>query len=376
MKLTNLLRQLLFLILTLIFSLGFHSCESKTSKDTSSKELVSLKEAYKDYFPIGVAVSPFSLKDSIERALILEQFSSMTPENVMKSGPIHPEIDRYNWRAADEIANFARDNGLKLRGHALIWHQQYPEWFFKDQQGNQITKDTLYARMRSHIHTVVKRYKDVIYAWDVVNEAVADSTHMVYRESSPFYQIAGEEYLVKAFEFAKEADPDAKLYYNDYNAVRPEKAKRIHQLLENLIQSGAPIDGVGIQGHWSIYEPSETALRNALDLYSSLDLEIQITELDISIFPWEKHQRPLKEGENKGFTPELEQKQIAQYQMIFEVFRDYKDALTGVTFWNISDRYSWLDHYPVEGRKNYPLLFDTELQPKKVYHKIVNFNQE
>lgn len=374
MKPTNPLKPLLLSVMTLGCILVLCSCENSSKKKETS--VVSLKEAYKDYFPIGVAVSPANFKDSLERALILEQFSSITAENVMKAGPIHPEINHYNWEQADQIANFARENGLKLRGHALIWHQQYPKWFFKDQDGNQISKDTLYARMRSHIHTVMDRYKDVIYAWDVVNEAVSDSIHKIYRTSSPFYQIAGKEYLVKAFEFAKEADPDALLYYNDYNAVRPEKVNRIHRLLEELIEAGAPIDGVGIQGHWSIYEPSKEKLTTALDLYSDLGLEIQITELDVSIYRWEKHQRPLKEGENKGFTQALEQQQIEQYQSIFKVFRDYKEVLTGVTFWNISDRYSWLDHYPVEGRKNYPLLFDTELQPKKAYDKVTNFNQE
>lgn len=375
MKSTNLIKPLFLAALILGGILITSSCETNSSMENNSS-LISLKQAYKDYFPIGVAVSPSNFKDSLERGLILEQFSSITAENVMKAGPIHPEIDRYNWEQADQVANFAREHGLKLRGHALIWHQQYPKWFFKDQDGNRISKDTLYARMRSHIHTVVNRYKDIVYAWDVVNEAVSDSIHKIHRESSPFYQITGKEYLVKAFEFAKEADPNALLYYNDYNAVRPGKVNRIHSLLQQMIEDGAPIDGVGIQGHWSIYEPSKDELTSALDLYSSLGLEVQITELDVSLYRWEKHQRPLKEGENKGFTDSLEQKQIAQYEAIFEVFRNYKDVLTGVTFWNISDRYSWLDHYPVEGRKNYPLLFDTELQPKKVYRKVVNFNQE
>ncbi len=375
MKPINLVKQLLLLTLILGCFFGVGSCETNNTKQDKTA-FVTLKQAYQDYFPIGVAVSPSNLKDSLERALILAQFSSITAENVMKAGPIHPEIDRYNWEQADQVANFARAHNLKLRGHALIWHQQYPTWFFKDQQGNRISKDTLYARMRSHIHTVMNRYKDVIYAWDVVNEAVSDSIHKIYRESSPFFQIAGKEYLVKAFEFAKEADPEALLYYNDYNAVEPSKVNRIHGLLEDLLQAGAPIDGVGIQGHWSIYEPSKEELTTALDLYSSLGLDIQITELDISLYRWEKHQRPLREGENQGFTASLEQKQIAQYESIFEVFRNYKEVITGVTFWNLSDRYSWLDHYPVEGRKNYPLLFDTILQPKKVYHKVVNFNQE
>ncbi|HEA30050.1 MAG TPA: endo-1,4-beta-xylanase, partial [Leeuwenhoekiella sp.] len=242
-------------------------------------------------------------------------------------------------------------------------------------KGNQISKDTLFARMKKHITDVVSRYKGKIYAWDVVNEAVSDQSDKVYREESPFYKIAGEEYLAKAFEYAHEADPDAKLFYNDYNAVRPEKTERIYKLVKKLVDAGVPIDGVGIQGHWSIFEPSEEDLKSAIDKYASLDLDVQITELDISIYKWEKERREIRPDEQDTFTPELEQKQMDQYDMIFNVLRKYKDTLTGVTFWNISDQYSWLDTYPVEGRKNYPLLFDKNLKPKKAYDKVTDFKK-
>ncbi|PTB92538.1 1,4-beta-xylanase [Marivirga lumbricoides] len=354
-------------------SLYFTQCSSVSEEKEQSAN--GLHEYYSGYFPIGVAVSPRALEDSAQSALILREFNSMTPENVMKAGPIHPSPNQYNWGPADAVSNYAKENDLKLRGHALVWHQQYPGWFFKDENGDQISKDTLYARMKSHITEVVNRYKDVIYAWDVVNEAVSDNSDFVYRQESPYYQIAGEEYLAKAFEFAHAADPQAKLFYNDYNAARPEKVDRIYTLVKKLKDAGVPIHGVGIQGHWSIFEPSEKDLRYAIDKYASLGLDVQITELDVSIYPWEKERRAMKPGESDEFTNELEEKQLKQYDMFFHVFRDYKETLTGVTFWNISDQYTWLDTYPVEGRKNYPLLFDQELKPKKAYYKVTSFDQ-
>ena len=333
-----------------------------------------LKDYYKDYFPMGVAVAPNTVEGE-SADLLLEHFNSITPENVMKMGPIHREKDRFYWEDADKLAAFAKENDLKMRGHALVWHQQTGDWIFEDENGNKVDREELLKRMKTHIDSVVGRYKGTIYSWDVVNEAISDNPDELLRKSD-WLEIIGEDFIAKAFEYAHEADPDAKLYYNDYNAIIPEKRDRIYKMLKKLVENDVPIDGVGIQGHWSIYGPSEEELRKALDIYSSLGLDVQITELDVSLYHWEKEQRELKPGEFDEFTPELEQKQIEAYDMFFEVFRDYKDVLTGVTFWNLSDKYSWLDHYPVEGRKNYPLLFDQELQPKKAYYEVIDFEQE
>ncbi|MDX1543954.1 MAG: endo-1,4-beta-xylanase, partial [Christiangramia sp.] len=197
-----------------------------------------------------------------------------------------------------------------------------------------------------------------------------------FLRESEWYKIAGEDFIIKAFEYAREADPEAKLFYNDYNAIIPEKRDRIYKLLKMLVDKNVPIDGVGIQGHWSIYGPSEEELRKAIDMYSSLGLEVQITELDVSLYEWEKERREKRPDESDEFTPELEKKQIDKYDMFFKVFRDYKNTLTGVTFWNISDRSTWLDNYPVPGRKNYPLLFDENHEPKKAYWEVVQFEEK
>jgi endo-1,4-beta-xylanase len=143
--------------------------------------------------------------------------------------------------------------------------------------------------------------------------------------------------------------------------------------LKKLVDANVPIHGIGLQGHWSIFEPTEKELRETLDKYSSLKLDIQITELDVSLYKWEKFKRERRQGETDVFTSELENKQMEHYKMIFKVFRDYKNVITGITFWNISDRRSWLDEYPVAGRKNYPLLFDQNLKPKKAYWEVVKF---
>jgi len=346
----------------------FVCCLGLSVKGQSNK---GLKGYYKNYFPIGVAVSVNTLNGE-EGKLLLSQFNSITPENAMKMGPIHPEENRYNWRDADSIVNFAQKHGLKVRGHNLCWHEQTPNWLFKDAEGKQVSKEVLLKRLKDHITTVVNRYKGKIYAWDVVNEAVDDDSTKFLR-NSVWYKICGEDFIVKAFEYAHAADPKAILFYNDYNTERPEKRDRVYKLLKKLVDAGVPVNGVGLQAHWSVYEPAPAELRAAIKKFSSLGLKIQFTEVDISIFPWEKNSRALKPGEVGVLTPELEKKQMDKYAEVFKIFREYKNVITGVTFWNLSDRYTWLDEYPVKGRKNYPLLFDQNLQPKKAYLSVVNF---
>ena len=367
MKNDNIYKSILMVALLTCLSLQ----GIRQNKGVKSGQDKGLKDYYAKYFPIGVAVSPRILKGD-EANLIFSQFNSVTAENAMKMGPIHPKENEYNWGNADSIVAFAMRNGLKVRGHCLCWHEQAPSWFFTDIEGNAVSKEVLMKRLKDHITTVVSRYKGKIYAWDVLNEAVDDNPANLLRNTE-FLKICGEEYISKVFEWAHEADPDALLFYNDYNTERPEKADRIYTLLKKLKDAGVPVNGMGLQGHWSIYEPSRDQLEYAIKKFSSLGLQVQVTELDMSVYHWEKERRAKLPGEKDDLTPEMEQKQVAQYKMVFDVFRKYKEAITGVTFWNLSDRYTWLDRHPVMGRKNYPLLFDRELQPKKAFWEVVNF---
>jgi endo-1,4-beta-xylanase len=331
----------------------------------------TLKSAYKDYFPIGVAVAPRNLTGP-EAELIIKQFSSVTPENAMKMGPIHPEENRYFWQDADAIVDFAQKNGLKVRGHTLCWHNQTPRWFFTDASGNQVSREVLLARLKQHITDVMSRYKGKIYAWDVVNEAVPDGGESIYRPSK-FYEIIGEDYIEKAFEYAHAVDPEAKLFYNDYNTENAAKRDKIFQIVKKLKDKKVPIHGVGLQGHWSIDEPTSQELEASIEKFASLGLDVQVTELDLSVYPKEHERRAKKETDDGILTEDMVKKQTAQYKMLFDTFRKHKGTLTGVTFWNVSDRSSWLDNFPVPGRKDYPLLFDQNYQPKEAFWQVVKF---
>ena len=325
----------------------------------------TLKAAYKDYFPVGVAVAPRNLTGP-EAELIIQQFSSVTPENAMKMGPIHPEENRYFWNDADAIVDFAQKNGLKVRGHTLCWHSQTPRWFFTDASGQQVSREVLLGRLKQHITDVMGRYKGKIYAWDVVNEAVPDGGESIYRPSK-FYEIIGEDYIEKAFEYAHAVDPQAKLFYNDYNTENRVKRDKIYQVVKKLKDKKVPIHGVGLQGHWSLNEPTAQELEASIKKFGDLGLEVQITELDMSVYPKEHARRAKKDTDTSELTEAMTQKQTAQYKMLFDTFRKHKGTLTGVTFWNVSDKSSWLDNFPVPGRKDYPLLFDQNLKPKDAF---------
>jgi endo-1,4-beta-xylanase len=331
-----------------------------------------LKDYYQAYFPIGVAVNPRMIQDGPDADLIKAQFNSITPENAMKMGPIHPEEGKYAWKDADAIVDFAQKNGLKVRGHALCWHSQAPKWFFTDASGKQVNREVLLARLKQHISDVAGRYKGKIYAWDVVNEAVPDTGTSIYRQSK-FYEIIGEDYIEKAFQYAHEADPEAQLFYNDYNTENAAKREKIYELVKVLKEKGIPIHGVGLQGHWSLYEPSDQALEESITKFASLGLQVQVTELDVSVYPKEHERREKKVTDTSEFTSEMNNKQAAHYKMLFDIFRKHRDKVTGITFWNLSDKHSWLDNFPVRGRKDYPLLFDQNNKPKKAFDAVTRF---
>ncbi len=365
LKLTTMKKLIIPTVLIIAGLLSF----SFITKFKAEQETKGLKDYYKKYFAMGVAVTPRNLL-SDEKGLILKEFNSITPENAMKMGPIHPEENRYFWSDADSIVAFAVRNKIKVRGHTLCWHSQAPSWFFTDAAGKDVSKEVLLQRLKDHITTVVSRYKGKVYAWDVVNEAIADDT--TYMRNTKFYQITGEDFIAKAFEYAHAADPKAVLFYNDYSTENPRKREKIMRLLKSLIAKKVPIHGIGLQGHWSVTNPSREELEKSLQQYSSLGLQVQFTEVDISVYGGNQGGQIIR-GQAQAeatFTPEMEQQQLEKYKMAFELFRKYKKHITGVTFWNISDRSTWLNG---RGRKNFPLLFDANLQPKKAYWEVVKF---
>jgi GH35 family endo-1,4-beta-xylanase/predicted alpha/beta superfamily hydrolase len=329
-----------------------------------------LKDAYKDYFMVGVAVNNRNVTDADQIKLIKREFNSITAENAMKPQPTEPRKGEFNWEDADRIADFCRQNGIKLRGHTLMWHSQIGPWMYQDENGNLLSKEELYANMKHHIQAVVNRYKDVVYCWDVVNEAVADSPVYPGRpelRESPMYKIAGEEFIYKAFEFAHEADPKALLFYNDYNDAEPAKSQRIYNLVKRMKDAGVPVDGIGMQGHYNVYGPSMADVDAAIKLYSQVVKHIHITELDIRIN--EDMGGGLRFNQGQAQVSDWERTlQQDQYVNLFKVLRKHKDVIDCVTFWNVSDRDSWL------GANNYPLLFDSNYKPKQSYLAVKGFD--
>ena len=329
-----------------------------------------LKDAYKDYFKIGVAVNNRNVQDPDQIKVILREFNSITAENAMKPQPTEPQKGEFNWEDADRIANFCRANGIKMRGHTLMWHSQIGTWMYQDANGNLLPKEEFYANMKHHIQAIVNRYKDVVYCWDVVNEAVADSPVYPGRpelRNSPMYQIAGEEFIYKAFEYAHEADPNALLFYNDYNDAEPAKSQRIYNLLKRMKDAGVPVDGVGMQAHYNVYGPSMKEVDDAIKLYSTVVKHIHLTELDIRVN--QDMGGGLRFNQGQATVSDWERTlQQDQYVNLFKVLRKHKDVIDCVTFWNVSDRDSWL------GANNYPLLFDENYKPKQAYLAVKGFD--
>ncbi len=333
-----------------------------------------LKDAYKDYFTVGVAVNQRNVSDEAQMAIIKKQYNSVTAENDWKPGMIHPKEGVWNFERADKIANFCRENGIKMRGHCLCWHSQFADWMFVDKRGKPVKKEVFYERLREHIHTVVNRYKDVVYAWDVVNEAIADGGSPRHgQEPNPYrqsrhYQLCGEEFIAKAFEFAREADPDALLFYNDYSTVDPGKRERIYEMVKKMKEAGVPIDGIGMQGHYNIYFPDEELLDKAITRFSEIVSHIHITELDLRTNTESGGQLAFSRGEAKPLAGYMQTLQEDQYARIFKVLRRHKDVIDNVTFWNLSDKDSWL------GANNHPLPFDENYKAKRSLRIIRDFN--
>jgi endo-1,4-beta-xylanase len=324
-----------------------------------------LKKVYEDYFEIGSAVNLQTIVT--QRSLLAQHFNSITAENDMKFENIQPHEGQFTFQKADKLAAFAQENGMKMRGHTLVWHNQTPDWVFQDVKGKQVDRETLLQRMKDHINVVMERYKGTIFCWDVVNEAVTDEGPELYR-STKWLEIIGEDYIEKAFEFAHEADPEALLFYNDYNESNPHKREKIYKLVKSLVDKGVPIHGVGLQAHWNLVNPSLEDIRAAIERYASLGLKLHLTELDISVFNHEDKRSDLTEP-----TPEMLELQAERYHQVFLLLREYRDSITSVTFWGAADDYTWLSDFPVKGRKNWPFLFDENHQPKDSFRKVVQF---
>jgi endo-1,4-beta-xylanase len=333
-------------------------------------DIPSLYETLADYFLVGAALAPEQLDSERHTTLLTKHFNSITPENAMKPGPLQPEEGEFNWDTADRMVEFAKENGIAIHGHTLVWHQQAAEWMFEDEEGNPLepteeNKELVLQRMEDHIRAVVDRYKDDIIVWDVVNEVIDESEADCMRRSS-WYELTGKDYIVRAFEIAREVDPDAVLLINDYSTTNPDKRACIYNLVEELQGMGVPVDGIGMQMHINIQYPTAAAVEDTIKKFAELG-EVHITELDMSIYANDT-------DSYESVPEEVMVKQGFRYQEIFEVLKEQADSISSVTFWGMGDDHTWLKTFPV-ARINLPLPFDEQLQAKYAFWGIVDPTQ-
>ncbi len=366
-----------FQIILVLIAMIFNSCNT-----TKIERPSTLKDAFKDKFYMGTAMNEGQItgKDAAAVAVIKEQFNAIVAENCMKSGELQRREGEFDFSLADQFVDFGEQNDMFITGHCLIWHSQAPGWFFTDSMGNDVSRDVMIERMKNHILTVAGRYKGRIKGWDVVNEAFMEDGSM---RDSKFYQIVGDDFIKLAFQFAHEADPDAELYYNDYNEWFPGRRDAIVQMVRDLKADNIRIDGIGMQGHLMMDSPSLDDYEAAIVAYANEGMKVMVTELDMSILPYPQRDvganiatsleyqqklNPYTEG-----VPE-EQKLIWDNRMLdfFRLFLKHADTVSRVTLWGVSDGTSWKNNFPVRGRTDYPLLFDRTYQPKSIVGKLID----
>lgn len=345
----------------------------------------ALKDVFAKDFLIGAALNYDQIlgKDASETALIETQFNSITPENILKWSLVHPEPDKYDFEAADRLVALGEKNGMFIVGHTLVWHYQTPNWVFQNPDGGDTDRETLLTRMKDHISTVVGRYKGRIHGWDVVNEAITPDGQF---RKNKWLKIIGEDYVAKAFEFAHEADPDAQLYYNDFNMYRRGQVKGVIRLVKDLKERGLRVDGIGIQGHWGLDFPPNDRLEAAINELSQLGIKLMITELDLTVLPVASRYRGADISKNfeaqkklnpytDGLPGDMQQKLADRYAELFSFFHKHRDKFSRITFWGVHDAHSWRNNWPIRGRTDYPLLFDRHCQPKPAFDAVIKVVQ-
>jgi endo-1,4-beta-xylanase len=335
----------------------------------AAQQDVALKDLMPKGMVIGVAINQrqFDGTDTAGVALITKQFNQISPENALKFQPTQPAADRYTFEAADRYVQFGVERHMQVVGHNLVWHSQTGAWVFEGAEGKPADRDTLLARMRDHIRTVVGRYKGKIHGWDVVNEAIDEDGSL---RKSPWQVGIGDDYVAKAFEFAHDADPDAELYYNDFNLEKPAKRAGVIKLVKDLQARKLRIDGIGNQAHWRLDTPTIEEIDGALVELHGTGLKVMYTELDINLL------QNIARGADpatanpyaNGLPDDVQQQLTRRYADVFGVFVKHRDAVTRVTFWGLSDADSWLNR----GRMNYPLLWDRQRQPKPAFNAVVD----
>lgn len=360
-------------------------CSSQAGLKNETPKATVLKDAFKDKFYIGTALNLDQIweRNATAVGVVKEQFNAIVAENCMKSMYLQPREGEFYFKDADKFVEFGEKNNMHMVGHTLIWHSQAPNWFFTDRQGKEVSRDVLIERMRQHITTVVSRYKGRIKGWDVVNEAILDNGE--WRDSK-FYKIIGKDFIKLAFEFAHAADPDAELYYNDYSTAVPDKREGIANMVSDLIAQGVRVNGIGMQEHHQLDNPSVQEVEKTILAFSNLGVSVMVTEMDITVLPSPRRNIGAEISENftydkemnpfpDGLPTEKVRQLNGRYVDFFRLYLKHQDKISRVTVWGVGDGDSWRNGWPMRGRTDYPLLFDREYKPKSIVAELIKMAQ-
>lgn len=361
----------------------------------------TLKDAYRDYWYTGVSVNQWEVEadtkggnafdvtgfvsgdQTADWPVIVENFNWVVAENCMKCEVIHPQEGVYNFTLADQFVDKARAAGLKVQGHALIWHSQCAPWFHYDKDGRLVSPEVLKKRMREHIYTVVSHFKGRVDAWDVVNEAFEDDGTP---RKSLFYEILGTDYIPLAFQYAHEADPTIQLFYNDFSMNKKSKVEGVVNFFRPLIRQGLPITAIGMQGHMILEDNVDNSVikqyEQSINTIVSAGVPTFFSELDLSVLPnpygfsganvsdkfaYRPEMDPFKKGLSKKKEAEMEQFWVDFYKMLIP----HRQDVLRLGFWCLNDANSWRNDFPIKGRTDYATLFDRQNKPKPLVKKLI-----
>jgi endo-1,4-beta-xylanase len=367
-----------FIFFLNISVLGCNSALQENSPlPVSLQESVPLKQAYADWFAIGVAIPEINKLSGSERQLLFNQFGTVTPENGMKPNLLHPEPGRFVFDEADSLVNLAVANGLKINGHTLVWYKQNRDWF-------ELTCDSpdaqaiIRERIHQHIFTVVQHWAGRVSSWDVWNEGISDIKNEYFRKSKCTDEFT-YELIFDAFSAAHQADPSAQLFYTDYNIEYPTKREKALRLIKYLKERGAPVFGVGIQAHYTLDKIPFNFIKETLEAFDKIGVKVAFTELDIDVVKTLKDSckagKQIDDPFPNGLPDEVNLRLANQYAKLFTLFVDYANIIPRVSFWALHNGKSWLNHYPCD-RTNHPMLWDRELQPTQALKAVLGVAAE
>jgi len=348
----------------------------------SQKQTRGLKDVFKGKFYIGTAMNTEQIlgTDTAAVRVIKQHFNCITAENCMKCGLLQPVEGKFDFALADKFVEFGMQNKMFIVGHNLAWHSQAPRWYYTDENGKEVSREVMINRIKTHIQTVVGRYKGKVKGWDVVNEAIMDDGS--WRESK-LYKIIGPDFLKLAFKFAHEADPNAELYYNDYSMALPGRREGVVKMVKDFQKDGIRIDGIGMQCHVGMDYPKIEEFEKSILAFAALGVKVMITEMDISALPSpETNQGADVNSRNdykaklnpyvNGLPDDVEKAHAKRYKEFFALFLKHQDKISRVTTWGVNDGQSWKNNFPIAGRTDYPLLFDRKYQPKSFVKSLLS----